>query len=151
VAQAEYCHNLIFHRAAALERLFGRLLDGNRAIGQPQRLAVIFGREHFRPDTRTGQTTVKVTTLKTPVLNTGFRSTSLKQYVKGHTLLRTETSCYQLRDRRQLSEGVGIAAQLPCPPGLRQSANRIGANLGLGAVSFSGRGGPQPESPLFRG
>jgi hypothetical protein len=98
VAQAEYCCNLVFHRAAALDRLFGRLLDSNRAIGHPQKLAVIFGRPRFHPDTRTGQTTVKITTLKTPVLNTGFQSTSLKQYVKDHTLLRTETSCYQLRD-----------------------------------------------------
>src|SRR6516225_6652520 len=98
VAQAEYCHNTIFHQEAALDRLFGRLLDSNRAIGHPQKLAVIFGRPQFRPDTRTGQTEVRVTQLKTTVLKTGFQSTSLKQYVKDRTLLRTETSCFQLRD-----------------------------------------------------
>jgi hypothetical protein len=79
VAQAEYCHNAIFHREAALDRLFSRLLDSNRAIGHPQKLAVIFGRPQFRPDTRTGQTEVKITKLKTTVLKTGFASTSLKQ------------------------------------------------------------------------
>ncbi|MCI0457141.1 MAG: hypothetical protein L0Z62_09195 [Gemmataceae bacterium] len=98
VAQVEYCHNLIFHRAAALDRLFSRLLDHNRAIGSPQKLAVIFGRPHFRPDTRTGQTEVKITQLKTTVLRAGFGATSVKQYVKGGVLLRTETSCHQLRE-----------------------------------------------------
>jgi hypothetical protein len=98
VAQAEYCHNAVFRREAALDRLFGRLLDSNRAIGRPDKLAVIFGRPHFRPDTRTGQTEVKVTKLKTTVLKTGFGGTSLKQYVKDRTLLRTETACFRLRE-----------------------------------------------------
>src|SRR5262245_15123697 len=98
VAQVEYCHNLIFRRAAALDRLFSRLLDGNRGLGHPLKLAVLFGRANFRPDPRTGEVTVKVTRLKTPVLRTGFQGTSLKQYVKDRTLLRTETTCHQLRD-----------------------------------------------------
>jgi hypothetical protein len=98
VAQAEYCHNAIFHSAAGLDRLFGRLLDSNRAIGHPDKLAVIFGRKQFRPDTSTSQTEVKITRLKLPVIKTSFKGTSLKQYVKDHTLLRTETSCFQLRD-----------------------------------------------------
>jgi hypothetical protein len=98
VAQAEYGHNTLFHREAALDRLFGRLLDSNRAIGHPDKLAVIFGRPLFRPDTRTGETEGRVTKLKTTVLKTGFQSTSLKQYVKDRVLLRTETSCFQLRD-----------------------------------------------------
>jgi hypothetical protein len=98
MAQVEYCHNLVFHREAALDRLFGRLLDSNRAIGSPQKLAVVFGRTNFHPDTRNGQTLVKVTRLKTPVLRTGYQSTALKQYVKSHTLMRVETSCHQLRD-----------------------------------------------------
>jgi hypothetical protein len=98
VAQAEYCHNILFHREAALDRLFSRLLDHNRAIGSPERLAVIFGRPNFRADTRTAQTEVKVTRLKTTVLRTGFGGTTLKQYVKGKVLLRTETACFQLRD-----------------------------------------------------
>lgn len=98
VTQAEYCDNLIFQRAACLDRLFARLLDHNRAFGNPAKLAVIFGRPHFRPDTRTGQVDVKVTVLRTPVLRTGYGSTALKQYVKGGVHLRTETTCHQLQD-----------------------------------------------------
>jgi hypothetical protein len=98
VAQVEYCHNLVFRQEAALDRLFSRLLDGSRTLGHPEKLAIIFGRPTFRPDTRAGQLEVKITRLKTPVLRAGFQSTSLKQYVKDHTLLRTETTCHQLTD-----------------------------------------------------
>src|SRR5207245_1838411 len=34
----------------------------------------------------------------TCVLRTGFQNTSLKQYVKSQVLLRTETTCHQLKD-----------------------------------------------------
>jgi hypothetical protein len=98
LAQVEYCHNLVFHERAAADRLFDRLADLNRTIGRPDKLAVIFGRPQFRPDTRTGQTEVKITRQHTPVLRTGFRQTLLKQYVKDGAVLRTETSCFQLRD-----------------------------------------------------
>jgi hypothetical protein len=98
MTQMEYCHNLIFHKHAAVNRLFQRLLDLNRAIGTPQKLAIIFARPQFQADTRTAQTTVKITRLRTPVLKTGFKSTDLKQYIKDGTLLRTETSTFQLRD-----------------------------------------------------
>jgi hypothetical protein len=98
LAQVEYCHNLIFHRQARLDRLFSRLLDSNRAIGKPEKLAVIFGRTSFHPDTRTGESQVKYIKQTTPVLRTGFQKTSLKQYVKERVLLRTETTCHQLRD-----------------------------------------------------
>jgi hypothetical protein len=98
VTQAEYCHNTIFHRQAALDRLFGRLLDSNRAIGHPDKLAVIFGRTSFRPDTRTGQTEVNVTQLKTTVIKSGFGATNVKQYVKSNVLLRTETSSFRLKE-----------------------------------------------------
>lgn len=98
LTQVEYCNNLIFHRRAALDRLFSRLLDHNRSLGHPEQLAVFFGRPQFSPDTRTCATKVKITALKLPVLRTGFQSTSLKQYVKAQTLLRTETTCNQLRD-----------------------------------------------------
>ncbi len=38
-AQVEYCDNLIFDRRAALDALGERLLDANRTIGQPTKLA----------------------------------------------------------------------------------------------------------------
>jgi len=44
-SQVEYCDNLIFHRRAALDQLGERLLDANRTIGQPNKIAVIFGRK----------------------------------------------------------------------------------------------------------
>jgi hypothetical protein len=94
--QVEYCHNLIFDDRAGLHRLFDRLLDLNRGIGHPDKLAVIFGRAHFHPDTRTGQSVVKVTPLRTPVISAGFQGTSVKQYAKEGALLRTETTSYQL-------------------------------------------------------
>lgn len=100
VAQIEYCDNLIFHDNAALQRLFERLLDLNRNIGRPDRLAIVFGRPCYRPDTRTGQSQIAITRLRTPVLRSLFKSTSLKQYVKNNVLLRTETASYQLPDLR---------------------------------------------------
>jgi hypothetical protein len=98
MAQMEYCHNLVFHERARAARLFDRLLDLNRTIGSPERLAVIFARPSFHADTRTAQTEVKITRLRLPVLNTGFQQTSLKQYLKEGAVLRTETSCFQLQD-----------------------------------------------------
>jgi hypothetical protein len=98
VSQVEYCHNLVFHQRAALRRLFERLLDHNRSLGRPDKLAVIFGRPCFRPDTRTGHTRITITRTRTPVMSSRFQSTSLKQYVKDHVLLRTEAASYQLDD-----------------------------------------------------
>jgi hypothetical protein len=43
-AQVEYCDNLIFDRRAAWDALGARLVDANRTIGQPTKLATIFGR-----------------------------------------------------------------------------------------------------------
>jgi hypothetical protein len=105
VAQAEYCHNAVFAQQAALDKLFSRLLDHNRTIGHPDKLAVIFGRACFHPDTRTGQTEIKVTPLKTTVIKTSLRGTSLKQYVKDRRMLRTETSCFRVKE---LSVAKGI-------------------------------------------
>ena len=98
VSQAEYCDNLIFHERAAVQRLFERLLDVNRNIGRPDKLAIIFGRSRFQPDTRTGETHVKITKLRTPVISSSFKQTVAKQYVKSFVLLRTEGATFQLND-----------------------------------------------------
>jgi hypothetical protein len=45
LAQVEYCDNLIFQRRAALDALGERLFDANCTIGQPTKLATIFGRK----------------------------------------------------------------------------------------------------------
>lgn len=98
MAQVEYCHNLLFQKQAALQRLFDRLMDANRGMGHPDKLAVIFGRGHFHPDTRTGQTYLKVTKLRTPVFSASFKNTSIKQYIKEGNALRTESASNQLND-----------------------------------------------------
>ncbi len=43
-----YCDNLVFKRRAPLEALCDRRLDVNRHIGQPRKVAVIFGRRVTR-------------------------------------------------------------------------------------------------------
>jgi hypothetical protein len=98
MAQVEYCHNLIFRKPAGLHQLFDRLLDANRGMGRPDKLAVVFGRGCYHPDTRTGQTYLKTTKLRTPVLSVSFKNTSLKQYVKEDIALRTESASNQLKD-----------------------------------------------------
>ncbi len=98
MAQVEYCHNLVFHKRYELDRLFERMMDVNRAIGRPDKLAVVFGRARFHPDTRTGETVVKITESRTPVLSASFKSTGVKQYVKEGGVLRTETTSYRLPD-----------------------------------------------------
>ena len=91
--------NLIFQERAALNRLFQRLIDLNRTIGTPEKLGIFFARPQFRADTRTAETTVKITRFRTPVLRTGFKNTLLKQYVKEGSLLRTETSTFRAVSR----------------------------------------------------
>jgi len=98
MAQMEYCHNLIFHKKAAADRLFDRLMDANRSIGHPDKLAIIFGRANYRPDTRTGKTTLKITPLRMPVINSLFKATGIKQYVRDGVGMRTESSSHQLKD-----------------------------------------------------
>lgn len=98
MGEMEYCHNLVFHKRAALDRLFDRLMDANRSIGRPDKLAVIFGRLRFQPDTCTGQTILKITPLRTPVLRSSYKCTSIKQYVSNCQALRTEGGTYQLKD-----------------------------------------------------
>jgi hypothetical protein len=98
MAQMEYCHNLIFHKRAAVDRLFDRLLDVNRGMGHPDKLAIVFGRPRFHPDTRSGETVVKMTKLRTPVQSSSYKNTLIKQYVSHGVGLRTESSSYQLKD-----------------------------------------------------
>jgi hypothetical protein len=44
VSQVEYCTDQIFERRAAQDHLHNRLLDLNRSIGHPEKIAMIFGR-----------------------------------------------------------------------------------------------------------
>jgi hypothetical protein len=113
VSQVEYCDNLIFHERAALDRLHERLLDANRTIGRPDRLAFIYGRR-FREQTVAGIKT-RITDYEqiNPVIRSEFKSTSIKQYVRDHVLLRTEgTSNY--------TPNLGVNKGIENLPQLRQ-------------------------------
>jgi hypothetical protein len=98
MAQIEYCHNLIFHKRAAADRLFERLMDANRALGHPDKLAIVFRRRRYQPVTVDRQTVLKMTPLRTPVLSSRYKSTLIKQYVSNGVGLRTESSSHQLKD-----------------------------------------------------
>ena len=96
--QIEYCHNLIFHDKAAVTKLFDRLLDQARALGHPNKLAIIFGRSRFHVDARTGEVEEKVTRLRTPVIRASWGKNSIKQYVREGGALRTEAATCQLKE-----------------------------------------------------
>lgn len=98
MAQMEYCHNLIFQKRAAVDRLFDRLMDANRTLGHPDKLAIVFRRGRYQPVTVDGQTVLKMTPLRTPVLSSRYKGTLIKQYVSNGVGLRTESSTYQLKD-----------------------------------------------------
>jgi hypothetical protein len=111
--QMEYCHNLLFHKRAALDRLFDRLMDANRSMGRPDKLAIFFNRARFQPVTRDGRITMKRTVTRTPVLTAGFKRTGIKQYVSNGEGLRTESSSHQLKD-------LGMPKNIANLPKLRQ-------------------------------
>jgi hypothetical protein len=112
----EYCHNLIFHQRVVAERLFDRLMDANRGLGHPNKLAIIFRRSRFQPVTVDGHTVLKMTPLRTPVLNSSYKSTSIKQYVSNGVGLRTESGSHQLRD-------LAVPKNVKNLPRLRQVLN----------------------------
>jgi hypothetical protein len=92
MAQMEYATNIIFHYRATLDKISDRLLDQNRSIGRPDRLSVIFGRRITKASKHQVTTQIKDTHLGNPVIKTSYKSTSAKQYVRDHLLLRTETT-----------------------------------------------------------
>jgi len=116
MTQMEYCHNLIFHKRAMADRLFDRLMDVNRGLGHPDKLAVVFGRPTAKIDTRTGQTVMKITKLRTPVMTSRFKATSIKQYISNGLGLRTESTCHQLKD-------IGVKKNIVNMPKLRDVLN----------------------------
>jgi hypothetical protein len=97
-SQIEYCDNLIFHRRAALDKLGERLLDANRTIGQPNKITVIFGRKiskHYRGKL---QTEIEDMNLPNPVIRSHYRNGFIKQYVRDHSILRTEAASNNVND-----------------------------------------------------
>jgi hypothetical protein len=117
-AQVEYCDNLIFHRRAALDALGERLLDANRTIGQPTKLAMIFGRKITKRHRGKLETLIEDLDLPNPVIRSYCRDGSIKQYVRDHLVLRTEATSNNVRD-------VGVSKAIASLPQLRSAMTAI--------------------------
>ena len=98
LAQIEYCDNLICQRRAALDALGERLFDANRTVGQPTKLATIFGRKVTRRHHGKLETLIEDLDLPNPVIRSDYRDGSIKQYVRDHLLLRTEATSNNVTD-----------------------------------------------------
>jgi hypothetical protein len=113
-AQVEYCDNLIFRRRAALDALGERLLDANRTIGQPTKLAMIFGRKVTKRHRGKLETVIEDLDLPNPVIRSYCRDGSIKQYVRDHLDLRTEATSNNVRD-------FGVPKAIEHVPRLREA------------------------------
>jgi hypothetical protein len=91
-SQIEYCDNLVFRPRAALDALGDRLLDANRTIGRPDKLAVIYGRRVSKYHNGKLQTTIEDLHLGNPVIRSYHQDGSVKQYVRDNRILRTEVT-----------------------------------------------------------
>jgi hypothetical protein len=98
LSQVEYCDNTIFHRRAALDALGERLFDANRTIGQPTKLATIFGRKVTTRYRGKLETLIEDLDLPNPVIRSYYRQSSITQYVRDHLLLRTEATSNNVAD-----------------------------------------------------
>jgi hypothetical protein len=99
-AQVEYCDNLIFRRRAAVDALGERLFDANRTIGQPTKLAGIFGRKGTKRHRGKLETVIADLDLPNPVIRSYYGEGAIQQSVRDHLLLRTEPSTNNVRRRR---------------------------------------------------
>jgi hypothetical protein len=97
-AQVEFCDNLIFRRRVALDQLGERLLDANRTLGQPNKITVIFGRKISRRYHGKLQTVLEDIDLPNPVIRSHYGHGFIKQYVRDHLLLRTESATNNVTD-----------------------------------------------------
>jgi hypothetical protein len=114
VSQVEYCTNLIFESRAALDRLHERLLDLNRSIGQPNKIAMIFGRRITKHTDAGLKTQVLDHDLGQPVIRSEYKSSSIKQYARDNLVLRTETTSYHTPD-------LGVNKSVEHLPQLRET------------------------------
>jgi hypothetical protein len=112
LSQVEYCDNLVFQRRAALDALGERLFDANRTIGQPTKLATIFGRKITRRYRGKLETLIEDLNLPNPVIRSYYRASSIKQYVRDHRLLRTEATSNDVTD-------FGVPKAIDAMPQLR--------------------------------
>ncbi len=120
-AQVEYCDNLIFERRVALDALGERLLDANRTIGQPNKITTIFGRKVTRRYGGKLQTVIEDLDLPNPVIRSHYGNGFIKQYVRDHLNLRTETATNDVTD-------YGVRKAVENLPQLRQKMASINDN-----------------------
>jgi hypothetical protein len=120
-AQVEYCDNLIFHRRAALDALGERVLDANRTIGQPDKITVIFGRKITSRHRGKLQTEIEDMHLPNPVIRSHYGNGFIKQYVRDHLMLRTETATNNVND-------YGVNKAVENLPRLREKLSAINDN-----------------------
>ena len=120
-AQVEYCDNLIFERRAALDALGERLLDANRTIGQPNKITTIFGRKVTKRYGGKLQTVIEDLDLPNPVIRSHYGNGFIKQYVRDHLNLRTETATNDVTD-------YGVRKAVENLPQLRQKMASINDN-----------------------
>jgi hypothetical protein len=97
-SQVEYSTNLVFSRRAALDRMAERLLDLNRSIGRPDKLSTVFGYRITKAYRGGLKTQIADHHLGNPVIRSEYKDSSIKQYVRDHCLLRTETTSYNTPD-----------------------------------------------------
>jgi hypothetical protein len=114
VSQVEYCTNLVFDGRAALDRVHERLLHLNRSIGHPAKIALIFGRCITQRTDAGLKTQVLDHDLGQLVIRSEYKSSSIKQYVRDHLILRTETTSYHTPD-------LGVNKGVEHLPELRQT------------------------------
>ena len=120
-SQVEFCDNLVFRRRSALDTLGERLLDANRTIGQPNKITMIFGRritKHYRGKL---QTEIEDMDLPNPVIRSHYRSGFIKQYVRAHLILRTESASNNVKD-------YGVNKSVENLPVLRERLSAINDN-----------------------
>ena len=120
-SQVEFCDNLVFRRRSALDNLGERLLDANRTIGQPKKITMIFGRritKHYRGKL---QTEIEDMDLPNPVIRSHYGSGFIKQYVRDHLILRTESASNNVKD-------YGVNKSVENLPVLRERLSAINDN-----------------------
>jgi hypothetical protein len=120
-AQVEYCDNLIFGRRAALDAVGERLLDANRTIGRPDKITVIFGRKITSRYRGKLQTEIEDMHLPNPVIRSHYGNGFIKQYVRDHRILRTETATNNVND-------YGVNKAVENLPKLREKLSAINDN-----------------------
>ena len=94
----EFCDNLVFRRRSALDNLGERLLDANRTIGQPKKITMIFGRRITKQYRGKLQTEIEDMDLPNPVIRSHYGNGFIKQYVRDHLILRTESASNNVKD-----------------------------------------------------